>query len=409
MNSLLKIFLPICLSIPIVIFTIADIEIPLSDIVLIVGLIFFLLNSNTKSAAFLYLVTIFAFISVLAIQISGAASQGLMPYLSVLFFLKPLLGYFAAKGIIKKPTDYTDVVRIISFFMSTSFLLIFVDVIVNYSGVPRADSSMNGSLLGIPQYASYGVNSAACYYFLMFAVIFYSYVTLSENRWMKLFKIISLLSGTYLLFGSLSREAILAYLFFVLLFILNKKTKIKYGVLVAMPIVFAILIYFIPNDLIDSSFLDAKINQIIDGFSQRDFNHISSGRFELYEVAFNQFLRNPFFGNGFHGYTLHPDLISFDIEPIGLSPHNHYITTLWKGGIFFFLAYYATIIFFLNKSKVFSQVNNSEKLLSSFYICTFVVIANVWDVLMVANFGATIFFILGILEARVNVERAVYA
>jgi O-antigen ligase len=159
----------------------------------------------------------------------------------------------------------------------------------------------------------------------------------------------------------------------------------------------------------ESPFLDAKLRQVVEGFTQGDVNHIASGRFELYEVALNQFQRNPLFGNGFQGYALYPDLISFDIEPIGLSPHNQYLTTLWKGGIFFFLAYYAYLIFLLKESKVFSQERRSEKLLSAFYICTFVVIANVWDVLMVANFGAVFFFLLGILEERNKIERGAYA
>lgn len=235
MNSMLRIFIPVCLSIPIAILVVGDLEIPLSDMVLIIGLIFFLLNSNTRSAAYLYAVTMLAFISVAAVQIYEVTAPSIIPYLSVLFFLKPFLGYFAAKGIIKKPSDYIDVIRIMSIVMSISFLLIFSDVIINYAAIPRAESSMNGSFLGISQYASYGVNSAACYYFVMFVVILYSYMTLAESRWLKLFKIISLLSGTYLLVGSLSREAIVAFLLFLFLFILNSRPRVKYGFFAATP------------------------------------------------------------------------------------------------------------------------------------------------------------------------------
>jgi len=402
MFNLLRTVLPLCLSLPIAIFAIGDVEIPLSDVVLVFGLVFFLLNSNTKAARYLYVVFILALLSVVIKQISEDVSMGLKPYFSVIFFLKPLLGYFAARGIIKNLADSNAVLRVMSFWMAVSLLLIFLDVIINYSGVPRADSVMNGSILGLPQYASYGVNSAACFYFVMFVVVLYSCAINLEKRLLNVFKMTALVAGTYLILGSLSREVILAFLLFAGLFFVSQRGHVKYLFVFVSIISATVAFYFLPDDLFNSSFLDAKIRQVVDGFSSGDFNHVSSGRFDLYEVALNQWLRSPIFGNGFHGYLLYPDLIIFDMEPEGLSPHNQYLTVLWKGGGAFFVAYFAYVFFLVRKSGIFSGERQPEYLLGLFYVCTFILLANLWDVLMVANFGAVFFFLLGVFESRVK-------
>ena len=402
MNLIFRILLPLCLSLPVAIFAIGGVDIPLSDVVLIFGLVIFLFNSNTKAARYLYILFILALLSVVMTQLSEDVSMGVRPYLSALFFLKPLLGYFAARGIIKKPSDAYAILHAMGFWMAVSLVLIFFDVVINYSGVPRADSFMNGSVLGLPLYASYGVNSAACFYFMMFVVVLYSCASNTDRSFLNVFKIFSLIAGIYLMIGSLSREVILAFLMFAGLFFMRHRGYIKYLYVFFSIIAAMIAIYTFPDNLFDASFLDAKVNQIVDGFASGDLNHVSSGRFDLYTVALNQWLRNPLFGNGFHGYLLHPDLIIFDIDPEGLSPHNQYLTVLWKGGLLFFIAYFYYVLLLLQKSRMFFDKRRPEYLLGIFYLCTFVVLLNLWDALMVPNFGAAFFFLLGVLEPRVK-------
>lgn len=400
MRRLLRILIPLFLSIPIAIFSIDDIEIPLSDIVLVIGFIFFIINSNRKSAVYLYVVSVFAFLSVAWIQFSVGESTGLRPYFSAIFFLKPLFAYFAAKAIVKSDLDCTLVLKTMGFSMSISVLLIFLDVVINHYGLPRAESSINGTILGIPQYASYGVNSAASYYFVMFSIILYSLVNFSSQPWVRRLKFVSLLCCTYLILGSLSRETILAFLLFLVLYVSARRNYIKYMLIICSVVGSGLLWHFFSGSELNASFLEAKVAQIVEGLESGDYNSISSGRFDLYAVAINQWVRSPLFGTGFHGYPLFSDLINFDFEPEGLSPHNQYLTTLWKGGILFFVAYYGYVIFLLRQSRLFEPSPKGGDLMVSFYICIFLIMANVWDVLMVANFGAAFFFLLGVLESR---------
>ncbi|MBC7490360.1 MAG: O-antigen ligase family protein [Glaciimonas sp.] len=409
MVQILRILLPIFLGIPVTIFYLDDNEIPLSDLVLFAGLIFLIKDVNTKAARYFILVSVFAFLSVIWIQLTTDITSGFRPYLSVVFFLKPLLGYFAARGVVKANSDYIFVLKLLSWVMSISILAIFVDVLIVHSGVSRAESYINGSVFGMDQYAAYGVNSAASYYFVIFAVVLYSLAYIQNRYWCTVIKVLSLFCSAYLIFGSLSREVIVGFMLFLMLYYLSQRRQVRY-----MLLLFAILgawisWYTFLDQIIESTFLTAKIVQIVDGWSSGDLDYVTSGRLGLYEVALKQWIRSPLFGTGFHGYLLFPEYITFDIEPVGLSPHNQYLTTLWKGGILFFIAYWCYLVFLLRKSGVIRSVSNNPDLMLSFYICTLVVLASVWDVLMVANFGTTFFFLLGILEFRDKEPRTTHA
>lgn len=402
MHRFFKLLLPIFLALPIVIFQIFETEIPLSDLVLAAGFGYLLISLNTKAALYFIVVVIFALLSVIWTQLEIGNNYGFRPYLSVIFFLKPLLGYFAARGIVKTNADHIVVIRALSLGMSVAIVSIFADVMVNFSGISRDDSFINGSVLGITQYATYGVNSAASYYFVMFAVILYSLTKLPNNRFFQYFYILALSCCAYLILGSLSREVILGFAFFIYLFYLTCVASVKRRLLLFFAISSVIFSYFFAGQILESEFLNAKINQVIDGWAIGDLNHITSGRIELYEVALNQILQSPVVGTGFHGYQLLPELISFDMDPVGLSPHNQYLTTIWKGGLVFLIAYYLNLLFLLKKSKVLLPKIRQFDSLSIYVVCVLLILANVWDVLMVANFGAAFFFILGVLEAREN-------
>lgn len=404
MHRFFRLILPILLALPIAIFQIFETEIPLSDLVLVIGFGYFLTSLNTKAAGYFTLVVICALISVIWIQLENGGSGGLRPYLSVIFFLKPLLGYFAARGIVKTDSDHIVVIRVLSLGMSAAIVSIFADVIVNFSGISRYDSYMNGSVFGLTQYATYGVNSAASFYFVMFAVILHSLINLPNNRFIQFFHILALPCCAYLILGSLSREVILGFIFFIYLFYLTRVAYVKLILFVLLALISFVFLYFFAGTLFDSSFLTSKIDQIVDGWAMGDLNYMTSGRIDLYDVAVSQILQNPFVGTGFHGYQLLPELISFDLDPVGLSPHNQYLTTVWKGGIVFLIGYYLYLLFLLKKSKVFLRKFRQFDSLSIYVVCVLLIMANVWDVLMIANFGAAFFFILGVLEARETID-----
>ena len=398
MSGVLRVLFPLFLSIPIVIFGLDEFEVPLSDIVLLFGMLFLLRSLASKAALYFYLLFLLALLSVVVQMIFGAPVE-VKPFLSVLFFLKPLLAYFAALWVVKGPADGETVFRITGLSMITSIILIFLDVVINYSGVPRADSYINGSILGLTQYATYGVNTAACFYFVIFTLSVYTFCNPVNAQFLRLYGVIGAVCSGYLIIGSLSREVILALLLFVFLIVFEKQRKNRW--LIFFGIVFVVVVcgLFLLEDIVNSPFLEAKVLQLVDGYHSGDFNSISSGRLELYWVALLQVLQGPFFGNGFHGYLLYPEIISFDLEPEGLSPHNQYLTTFWKGGLIFFIAYFSYLYMLIRDSRILAEPVGGGYVLRAFYISTFILLANLWDVLMVANFGAMFFFLIGVVHA----------
>lgn len=402
MQIYLKYLIPIFFGLPIAIFSVGELEIPLSDIALAIGFIYLVLGYKKKISVLYLFLFLIAIISVMLTQLAEPVEYSLRPYLSVVFFLKPILGYFAGAGIVKRRIDVDRVMFAIGSAMLVSIMLIFLDVLINFSGYPRADSSLNGSILGLPQYATYGVNSAACFYFLSFVMIIHLLNNRLASRVIKISCVFGVVAAIYLILGSLSREVILTLLLFVVISIISRKNVINYFIALCVVGAGIFFFYYFIGSIIDSPLLEAKIAQISAGISMNDLNYISSGRIELYEVALTQLSNNPLFGNGFHGYALYANSVGFEGDLDGLSAHNQYLTALWKGGAFFFLLYFYLIFLLLKRSSLFKRNRSSDNILKLFYICVLVVAANLWDVLIIANFGGVFFFLLGVLASKVR-------
>jgi hypothetical protein len=208
----------------------------------------------------------------------------------------------------------------------------------------------------------------------------------------KTIRFITLLLLSYLILGSLSREAILGYFALLLWYVYSDKVGYFQKTAMTCLIVGGLIFVFSLDST--TEMLAAKTTQIVEGIEEGDFDKITSGRLGLQSVAVEQFSHNVFFGNGFHGFQLYTqDIIGFETVE-GLSPHNQLVTTFWKMGALAALPYFLSLILLF---KMLGHIRGTDRytFFRAFLVVVFFVLATVWDVLIIPNFAALLFFVWG--------------
>ena len=152
-----------------------------------------------------------------------------------------------------------------------------------------------------------------------------------------------LLSFIVLVF-SLSRTFLLSSILVLLMIILTRKNIAKSILMIFIFISIPIYFYFSysTNDKITSNF-ELLFAEKLEKFNSNDVNQISTGRFELWETAYDNFKKKPIFGVGI-GNALLGFKAYNEITP---RPHNMYLHILTELGIVGFL------IFFFAAKNVF--------------------------------------------------------
>jgi hypothetical protein len=197
---------------------------------------------------------------------------------------------------------------------------------------------------------------------------------------------------SYLILGSLSREAILGYFSLLLWYVYSD--KVGYWQKTALTCVIVCGLVFVFSLDSTTEMLASKTAQIVDGIEEGDFDKITSGRLGLQSVAIEQLSHNIFFGNGFHGFQLYTqDIIGFETVE-GLSPHNQLVTTFWKMGALASIPYFLSLILLF---KMLRLIRGADRYIffRAFLVVVFFVLATVWDVLIIPNFAALLFFVWG--------------
>lgn len=132
-----------------------------------------------------------------------------------------------------------------------------------------------------------------------------------------------------------------------------------------------------------------------------DLRRLSSGRVGLLRDALREVAASPFVGNGFGSFGR----VVREIGPVyersgNRTPHLHYVTILWKGGVLFFVPYMALLgVFWLRAAQATRLRPGPEALV----VCTglvslFTILSLTWDILLVPSAGALGFFLLGALS-----------
>jgi len=378
--------------------TIFGVGIPLSDIACVMGIYFIFLTRSSADKALIYILLVSCLLSILVNTIFINRDFSTQPFLSLAYFIRPIAVFFVGYNIIRSGVDLDRFIKYFSVVFSIFIIAVFANLIIYYGGVVRTDGILNGTFFALNIFGTYGVHSLVAFYFLGFSFVlsrlFFCYSAINV-LWRSIYVVVILIVLYFFIF-SLSREIIVGLLFFSLLifrkYILRSRLFLKYcfAVIILIYIAYAIL----PLDLILSTW-DTRFSVTLDSINNGSLDDLSSGRIELYRLAINQILSNPLFGNGFFGFQLYNISFGQYDDLTGWSPHNYYLTVIWKMG---FIAASVYFLFFYRGLKRFYVLTKFfPKYLPIWWaLLTFLVVINqVWDAFLVPNVLSIIMFLFG--------------
>ncbi|WP_162988198.1 O-antigen ligase family protein [Alcaligenes aquatilis] len=390
-------YIPMLISIlsftPITLISYEQTGLPLSDLLIPIGFIIYLLFFYTQYSLYISSIIFFSLLSILLSSLIFQQEIFYRNLFSLIFLIKPIFGFFIGYFFINTKNNINIFFKTSNIVILAFFAVCLLNIITVHNGIVRSDSYINGDFLGLPIFGTYGVNSLAAFYFICLFLSFFNFDFLNEFKSQKIICALNIIIITFFIVSSLSRMAILGALFAHLFFFLDRNQIYKSF----STLFFCILIVFLVNHFDFSSlsnFTEAKIDQIKLGLENKDLNYISSGRVALYYTALNEFFTNPFIGSYFGGYNSE---ISGFPETQGLSPHNMYITTFWKMGLIGGVVYF---YFLYNAAK--NSISNDnliiKKWLTRFIIINAFILFNLWDVLVIPNYAFIFFLLLGIFS-----------
>lgn len=386
------------LCIPIVLVKIAGIEAPLSDLTLLFSVPVFFFFSNSLEKILFSICMFLSLISIYVISMFYADYIQLNAIVSFIYFFRPYFIFFLGYYLIKETACFYFQFVLMAKIFAVIAILILLSIIL--SGKPvRIEGELTGSILGFPIFATYGVNSLAVLYVVMFVIIFINLISQKTKQLStKILFFVSLASLIYLIIGSSSREALLGFLFFLSFYTIDyfKKNKIKALSLITVFLYILTSFYFKYQDIIDNT-IGYVVTRSIDHIKDGQWDDFSSGRISLFTIALNDILKSPFFGVGFYGFNLFNN-----IDLGNSSPHNQYITSAWKMGILASAFYFAFLYRVFKKANPLPIDNDiiliGIKRLSYVFVFVF---CSTWDILMVPNVSMIFMFLLG-TAAKVN-------
>ena len=395
-----SVLLALLLVLPVSVLTYGDTGVVLADLVSTVGAIVFFRRAITAEAFFLLVSIVLATI-VCVVSWMVHPDAGIRPLGSLVFFFKPMFAYFVPFLYVRNQGDIDRFFSRFSVFSIPLLASVWVSIALAFDGVVRAESVLHGSFVGLPIFGSYGVNSLAVFYALCAFIAIY--VLLRSVGTIRFVHVSVAFGFGWLAFASLSREAALGLT--VMCAVLMLSMVLSRPVWTVGLTVFAATIaaLFLPA-LLASDLLAVKVAQIMDGVASGDWDALSSGRLTLYGAALREIWMNPFVGVGFQGFGDGAIDLPYILDSTGLSPHNQYITAVWKMGIFPAIAYFAVIAVMLRRALAVGTPLARRWCIALVW-GVFLVFANLWDVLIIPNVGALVFFILGMFASAGEYER----
>ncbi|WP_309082879.1 O-antigen ligase family protein [Chelativorans sp.] len=274
-------------------------------------------------------------------------------------------------------------------------------------GTPGRDpgtSYMNVHILGLPVFASYGVNSIAPLFCMQAALLCGAIFSCSNS--LRILFSVGLACAIFLVIGSESRASqgalILLALFFGGYCFWRRQGPWLAYTLIASAVVLAGAAVSIRVDevtrmahLVQGSAYLMKSKQTHNERTAEpahDLSALTTGRTDLWTVAAREFAASPLIGNGFSGFGR--------FEPIGkhlganTTPHLYYLNILWKGGLLFAVPF-AYFIFLAFKAAWEHRRAYPEWAFSAAAVVAMFAVALTWDILMIPGAGVLTWFLLG--------------
>jgi O-antigen ligase len=208
-----------------------------------------------------------------------------------------------------------------------------------------------------------------------------------------------------LVFLSLSRGAVLACAVFVVLSLafLAARRPVVAGAILAVFIGAGLYIGAAYGDALSAAW-GTRVDQTTASLSEGETNDLTSGRLTLAASAVADLADSPIFGVGFTGF--HEGRSAFtETDALNSSPHNQYLTMLWKPGV---LAGGALLAFLYQCMVHLDRLRRAERDKETYVglwcmaIGVLGVASFTWDVLLVPNIGAIMLFLFGACAAIVT-------
>ena len=387
------------LLVPVRIGAISGVDVSLAFVTFGVALPFLALLPLTWGSRHLLL----AFFSSAASLLAGlviSQSVSMRPFVSFAYFWLSFLLFPVGWWLVRSEENLAILVRRGAAISAAVGVGVTITLLVTASPV-RIEGTLMGSLVGLPLYARFGVNSLATIYAIHWCLIM---VDLLFGQRMSALSVLLRLLGvvclSYLLIFSLSRGSVVGCMAFTLcaiVFLLRYRTRLALIVLVSG---FAIGGYAAATygELISSAW-SFKLNPRSGGYGAVD--QATSGRYSLYVAALRDLRSRPLVGSAFSGFLTHPGETRELGDEVSSSPHNEYLMVVWKMGLLAGTIYLTLLIRLVLKAS--SGISFSEPSVSAGMVLMLVSLMTtsfmVWDALLVPNVGGIFFFFLGGLAA----------
>lgn len=313
-----SLLLVVCSS-PVLAGTLAGVDFPVADVMLVVLLIYFFSNIRFRRDDLNWWLWIGVFWSLFAVVAYAQLSPSLSGFVGLVYYLRFIVLLFLGGAIARKGVSSRDVLRllILGFVINVSVVaagLIYngIKVLawgeVRSGGQTKVGSFLEGNFFGLPLWGSFGVNSLAAYYAAGTCLCLIQLRGTRKAR-DRSTALVGLIVGGWLVYGSGSRQAILTVLAFAVIMIAGQllpryDLRMSFGIL----ILGVVLIL----GLLSGEFFNAQ-----------ELDEYATGRVSIMLRAWALVARSPFVGYGFQTRTA--------IE--GFNIHNTILSGAIRGGV----------------------------------------------------------------------------
>ncbi len=388
----------ISFALPIRMANFGDFEVPLAMIMVLMGLPTLFSLPKIPGGRLILGAAALALLSLCVWDISPKSENSFRPYFSYIFFFIPFATYSLGYTLVRRRGEVLRFVSISS--LVGAIAGIGTAITIFRLGVPvRIEGELQGSLLGLPLYATYGVNTLAITEFVLFAFIWTDLIFHKGHKpLLVLIKLAGLACLTGLILLSLSRGATLSLVVFLALTVgaLLFRDPRKATMILVAGALGGMLVVTAFGDQVGLAW-SVRFNQSANAASEGDVNDLTSGRLTLVGSAVGDLLDSPIFGVGFTGFHYGRENFS-ELDAQNSSPHDQYLTMMWKPGI----PAGALLIWFVIRSV--GSIGRLRKPMASggvfvglwcLALSMLLIAALTWDVLLVPNLGALMMFLFG--------------
>jgi len=127
---------------------------------------------------------------------------------------------------------------------------------------------------------------------------------------------------------------------------------------------------------------------------------VTTGRTILWSAAIDDFVHSPIFGNGF------ADFGRFFPTETGqnTTAHCYYLTILWKGGLFFAVPFAIFVGLALRRAWRLRERSSEWYFAATAVVLMFLLPSLTWDILLIPSAGALAWFLLGLLQYPFKID-----